>query len=110
VLEAYAAGLPVIVSRVGALPDLVNDEQTGLVVEPGSPAALARAMRRLCAPAARNAMARRAAAHLASYAPEHFLRRKTAVYRSAVAAARRRGGYRALGSRRATTVTSWRLW
>ena len=45
--EAMAAGLPVIATRVGGLPELVADERTGLLVPPEDPAALAQAIRRL---------------------------------------------------------------
>lgn len=34
-VEAYACGLPVIASRLGALPDIVEDGQTGLLFAPG---------------------------------------------------------------------------
>jgi glycosyltransferase involved in cell wall biosynthesis len=40
-LEAFACGLPVIASRVGALADLVEDGKTGLLVNPGDAADLA---------------------------------------------------------------------
>jgi glycosyltransferase involved in cell wall biosynthesis len=43
-IEAMAAGTPVVVTRVGALPEVVVHERTGLVVEPGDPAALAEAL------------------------------------------------------------------
>jgi glycosyltransferase involved in cell wall biosynthesis len=42
--EAMAAGLPVVVSRVGAVPEVVAHGETGLLVPPGDPAALARAV------------------------------------------------------------------
>ncbi len=45
--EAMALDRPVIVSRIGGLPDLVTDEQTGVLVPPGDVDALAAAMRRL---------------------------------------------------------------
>lgn len=43
--EAMRAGLAVIASRAGGLPEIVADGQTGLLVEPGSSAALAAAVR-----------------------------------------------------------------
>lgn len=44
-VEAMRAGLAVIASRTGGLPEIVADGQTGLLVEPGSSAALAAAVR-----------------------------------------------------------------
>jgi glycosyltransferase involved in cell wall biosynthesis len=46
VLEAMAAGLPVIACAVEGLLDLVQDGTTGTLVPPGDPAALAGAIRR----------------------------------------------------------------
>ncbi len=43
-IEAMAAGTPVVVTRVGALPEVVAHQRTGLVVAPGDPAALAEAL------------------------------------------------------------------
>ncbi|HTZ87761.1 MAG TPA: glycosyltransferase [Solirubrobacteraceae bacterium] len=48
-MEALAAGLPVIASRLSGIPELVRDGETGLLVEPGDPEALADAFRRLLA-------------------------------------------------------------
>ncbi len=36
IVEAFACGLPVIASRIGALADIVRDGETGLLFEPGN--------------------------------------------------------------------------
>lgn len=47
VLEAMAAGRPVVASRVGGLPELVVDTVTGFLVPPQDPSALAGALAQL---------------------------------------------------------------
>ncbi len=47
VLEAMAIGLPVVATRVGGLPELVSDLETGLLVDPGDRVALSDALARL---------------------------------------------------------------
>lgn len=47
VIEAMAAGRPVVASNVGGVPDAVRDEQTGLLTPPRNPAAVADALARL---------------------------------------------------------------
>jgi glycosyltransferase involved in cell wall biosynthesis len=46
-VEASAVGLPVVASNVGGLPEIVRNEQTGLLVPPGDPKSLAAAIMRL---------------------------------------------------------------
>jgi glycosyltransferase involved in cell wall biosynthesis len=59
VAEAMASGLPVVASAHGGLLDLVEDGVTGLLVPPGDPAALARAVAQLVDdPVRANEMAR----------------------------------------------------
>jgi len=36
VLEAFALGMPVIGSRIGGIPELIKDKETGLLFEPGN--------------------------------------------------------------------------
>jgi len=43
-LMAMAYGLPVVASRVGGLPEVVEEGRTGWLIESGSPAALAKAI------------------------------------------------------------------
>ncbi|MGH3134858.1 MAG: glycosyltransferase family 4 protein [Gaiellaceae bacterium] len=47
VVEALAVGTPVIATAVGGVPELVRDEENGLLVPPGDAGALASAIRRL---------------------------------------------------------------
>ncbi|QDU91391.1 GDP-mannose-dependent alpha-(1-2)-phosphatidylinositol mannosyltransferase [Pirellulimonas nuda] len=47
VLEAMAAGLPIVATRCEGVCEAVSDGRTGLLVEPGDPAALAAAISRI---------------------------------------------------------------
>jgi glycosyltransferase involved in cell wall biosynthesis len=47
ILEAGAAGLPVIATRVGGIPEIIQDNYNGLLISPASETELARAIVRL---------------------------------------------------------------
>jgi glycosyltransferase involved in cell wall biosynthesis len=44
VLEGLACGIPVVASRVGGIPELIEEGRTGLLVPPADPSALGRAL------------------------------------------------------------------
>ncbi|MDF1593835.1 MAG: glycosyltransferase family 4 protein [Desulfobacterales bacterium] len=46
-LECMAMGVPVVATRVSAIPELIEDGKTGLLVPPGQPDKMARAIDRL---------------------------------------------------------------
>jgi glycosyltransferase involved in cell wall biosynthesis len=81
VLEAMAAGLPVVASDVGDLGELVGDGVTGLLVPPGDASALAAALDRLAAdPAERRRMGEAGRARvLAAHTWDHVVDRILAI-------------------------------
>jgi glycosyltransferase involved in cell wall biosynthesis len=72
VVEAMEAGLPCVVAASGGVPDLVRDGETGLLVAPGAPAELARALASVLTDAAlAGRLAEAARAHVTrEHAPE----------------------------------------
>jgi glycosyltransferase involved in cell wall biosynthesis len=89
-LEAMAAGVPVVATHVSAIPEIVLHEQTGLLVPPDDPPALAAALERLLTDAAlRRTMSLAGRARLAShFTISAMVDRTCAVYAEALAAAR----------------------
>jgi glycosyltransferase involved in cell wall biosynthesis len=66
-LEAAGAGLPLVAPRVGGIPEVVADGETGLLFEAGDEAGLERALRRLVDdPALRETLGRGARRRLAA--------------------------------------------
>jgi glycosyltransferase involved in cell wall biosynthesis len=61
-IEALAAGLPVVAANHGGLPEIVRDGRTGMLVRPGDPTALAKALRQLADDPERRARMGQAAA------------------------------------------------
>jgi glycosyltransferase involved in cell wall biosynthesis len=90
VLEAMAAGRPVVATAVGGTPEVLEDGRTGWLVPPGDPAALADALAEaLLDPAEaarRGAAARRDVSERRSI--DAMARRHEAFYVDALAGAR----------------------
>jgi L-malate glycosyltransferase len=69
-LECYAAGLPIISTRVGGVPYILEDERTGLLVPPDDPQAIAcAAFRLLEEPGLAERLARNGHQECAKYTP-----------------------------------------
>jgi glycosyltransferase involved in cell wall biosynthesis len=76
VVEALAAGTPVIATAVGGVAEVVHDGENGLLVRPGDVRGLADAIRRFFDDAAlRDRLRAAAEASVAEYAPERVLAR-----------------------------------
>jgi len=82
IVEAFCRGRPILASRVGGIPDLVEDGRNGLLVEPGDTGALADALVRVLTDrglAQRLAGSAHASADLWTSSPEEFASRVRAL-------------------------------
>lgn len=86
-VEALACGLPIIASRLGAMAELVDDGVTGLLFEPGNPAALAEKIIWAMAHTAEMAQMGRQAriCYEQSYTAEQNYTQLMAIYQEAIA-------------------------
>jgi glycosyltransferase involved in cell wall biosynthesis len=93
-IEAFAAGLPVVASNIGALPELINDGRTGLLFRPGDPGDLASKLRVLTSdPVLARAMGRSARrTYEQLYTPASNYEQLIACYERARAEMKRRSG------------------
>jgi len=82
VLEAMAAGLPVVATNVGGTPELVVEGETGYLVPPADPGAMAERLSRLLDDAGlRRRMGAAARARVAAeFTVERFVARHEALY------------------------------
>jgi glycosyltransferase involved in cell wall biosynthesis len=86
VIEAMATGRPVVASRTGGIPDLVEDGTTGVLVTPGSATELTRAMTGLLSdPAERARMGTAASQRAARFTASHVVPRIEEAYEDAIA-------------------------
>ncbi len=91
VIEAYAKGVPVVASRIGALEELIADGETGLLVEPGNARDLAEKVAAVVARVATSKNMRHAArdAYLEGYTGAQNVELLVDVYRRAAELSRR---------------------
>jgi glycosyltransferase involved in cell wall biosynthesis len=89
-VEAMAAGMAVVATTAGGTPEAITHGETGLLVPPGDPEAMAGAVRRLAEDEdLRLHLGSAAAARArADFEFDDYVRRLEALYRSALAAAK----------------------
>ncbi len=82
VLEAFAAGVAVITTRAGGIPELVEDQQTGLLAEPGDIDTLTAAVLHFIKhPLERKKLADRAKDHVLQFTYQETAMKTAAIYR-----------------------------
>jgi glycosyltransferase involved in cell wall biosynthesis len=94
ILEAFANGVPVISTPVGAIPEVVVPERNGLLVKPGDVTGLANAIERLLKDTSlRHRMADAARRdHAEKYEMKNYLRRLSDLWHAALTEASPRHG------------------
>jgi glycosyltransferase involved in cell wall biosynthesis len=86
-LEAMSAGVPVVASRVGGIPEIVTDEETALLVESRNAGALSAAMQRMLEDQSLRARMANCAMELAAtaYSPNAYRRALAGIYEQVLA-------------------------
>lgn len=79
-LEAMAAGLPVVATRVGGVPSVVTDGTEGRLVPAGDPAALAAAVAEFRDPHLRGRLAAAAAQRVRAFSIDRAVQRQQELY------------------------------
>jgi glycosyltransferase involved in cell wall biosynthesis len=92
ILEAMAAGVPVIASRIGGIPDLIRDDETGLMFDPNDPADVRRQVERISTdPQLRSRLGANGQAEaLRRFHPEVVAKAHINVYQDVIAISRKR--------------------
>ena len=85
-VEAMYAGLPCVATRVGGIPELIGDEEVGLLVEPSSPQELAAALCRLASDGEwRSRMGQAARCRASKYGVDQMVAEIEALYEEVLA-------------------------
>ncbi|MEK7287552.1 MAG: glycosyltransferase [Elusimicrobiota bacterium] len=86
VLEAWAAGVPVVATAVGGTPELIQDQDTGLLTAPGNPRALADGLTRAIGDTPlRSRLISNAARRLSAHSNERIVRLNQDLYQELIA-------------------------
>ena len=84
-LEAMAWGLPVIVTPVGGIPEVITHEHNGMLVEPGNQPELTHMMQRLInSPSLKTALGKAARDDVPSPAIQHYIPLLVEIYQSSL--------------------------
>jgi len=89
-LEAMCAGLPIVATSVGGVPETVENESSAMLVPPRDPGALAVAMRRVLSdpPLSTRLAANASARVLECFSPQSHYNRLLEIYRATMATSR----------------------
>lgn len=85
-LEGMAANLPIVATTVGGVPEMVEDNQSALLVSPNDPAAMAEAIARVLTDGQLKRALTSAASILVStrHSPETYVRALLEIYRATI--------------------------
>lgn len=87
-VEAFSCGLPVLASRLGGIPEIVREGETGFLCTPGDASSLSEAVGRMASMSSTEYAAMSAAArarYLNCYSPQANVDGLLAIYRDAIA-------------------------
>ncbi|MDI6591320.1 MAG: glycosyltransferase family 4 protein [Patescibacteria group bacterium] len=81
ILEAQAAGVPAVATKVGGIPDIIRDEETGILVEPKNSQVIAQAIIKIFSdPEFGQSLVQNAKANLEKYNWSKIAQRINAIY------------------------------
>jgi glycosyltransferase involved in cell wall biosynthesis len=99
VLDAMAAGIPVVAARGGGIPEMVEDERSGILVPPGEPRRLAEAIERvLCVPSLRERLVAGGEERVRMFSADRMVEGTLRVYQDVLARGSSRSGWGAGGN------------